>query len=220
MPADTSAGSRCRRMFQSTPPVAEGRCQVDFNGLSGGVLFQSTPPVAEGRCPDLRPARAALREFQSTPPVAEGRCPRLTDWLNGESTFQSTPPVAEGRCLERTPRSPAARLFQSTPPVAEGRCLLDWLEDACRRDVSIHAPRCRGAMPNIHWLVWCFAGGFNPRPPLPRGDASGASCADSAPFCFNPRPPLPRGDAVVIANDGDSGRDVSIHAPRCRGAMP
>ena len=59
--------------------------------------------------------------------------------------------------------------FQSTPPVAEGRCLRGVDADEARR-------------------------GFNPRPPLPRGDAGYVGMSASA-------------------------RLVSIHAPRCRGAM-
>ena len=84
---------------------------------------------------------------------------------------------------------------------------------------------------------------FNPRPPLPGGDASCPSAARTCRSCFNPRPPLPGGDACKIfwvggqyperfnprpplpGGDAPSpivcGRRtaVSIHAPRCRGAM-
>ena len=60
--------------------------------------------------------------------------------------------------------------------------------------VSIHAPRCRGAM-RVH-RDW---------PRLMRRS-------------FNPRPPLPGSDAV-FGLDFAAGKVVSIHAPRCRGAM-
>jgi hypothetical protein len=61
--------------------------------------------------------------------------------------------------------------------------------------VSIHAPRCRGAMLN------CFDAGefkrfsFNPRPPLPGSDARLTRFAAAMCLSFNPRPPLPGSDA-------------------------
>ena len=159
------------------------------------------------------------------------------------------------------------RLFQSTPPVAGGRCPTASAAHQ-RRHVSIHAPRCRGAMragePHGWYSIQCFnprpplPGGdaflpvprmarlasFNPRPPLPGGDAYSsyffppfAAVSIHAPRCrgamhgrsgfqgdgrqssFNPRPPLPGGDAIDAAVIKIEGL-VSIHAPRCRGAMP
>jgi len=83
--------------------------------------------------------------------------------------------------------------------------------------VSIHAPRCRGAMPGGKQLHPGRAG-FNPRPPLPRGDADCRNRRRAYNPGFNPRPPLPRGDAAALA-DGAGWSVVSIHAPRCRGAM-
>jgi len=62
-------------MFQSTPPVAEGRCLAEFGQPITIRTFQSTPPVAEGRCLIVEGERRFLKAlFQSTPPVAEGRC--------------------------------------------------------------------------------------------------------------------------------------------------
>ncbi len=84
--------------------------------------------------------------------------------------------------------------------------------------VSIHAPRCRGAMLSRHRQMGCAAARFNPRPPLPRGDALGGGCHSTNLWSFNPRPPLPRGDAPELTNRR-SHSFVSIHAPRCRGAM-
>ena len=40
------------------------------------------------------------------------------------------------------------------------------------------------------------------------------------PASFNPRPSLPRGDAAEGDRRAGDGVDVSIRAPRCRGAMP
>ena len=61
--------------------------------------------------------------------------------------------------------------------------------------VSIHAPRCRGAMRAKAIRPAMTPFGFNPRPPLPGSDAEAGG----------------RVEAVDM---------VSIHAPRCRGAMP
>ncbi len=108
--------------------------------------------------------------------------------------------------------------------------------------VSIHAPRCRGAMP-LSASGWVptplfqstppVAGGrcnrmpvpdrhdyrsFNPRPPLPGGDAGRDQAAGGTSMRFNPRPPLPGGDAR-LALPTTCRHKVSIHAPRCRGAM-
>ncbi len=136
-----------------------------------------------------------------------------------------------------------------------------------RQDVSIHAPRCRGAMqpvtkfspvsmqfqstlpvagercpPGARTACRRFSR-FNPRSPLPGSDASckppsssivrsfqstlpvaGERCGPSggqtiSSVSFNPRSPLPGSDALIPtwANIVDL---VSIHAPRCRGAMP
>ena len=60
--------------------------------------------------------------------------------------------------------------------------------------------------------------GFNPRPSLPRGDAFRALPLVMRGKSFNPRPSLPRGDAGFEVWYG-MRTGVSIHAPRCRGAM-
>ncbi len=110
-------------------------------------------------------------------------------------------------------------LFQSTPPVAGGRCER---VQPCHRHlghVSIHAPRCRGAMPcPLAHRNHCVSG-FNPRPPLPGGDAGRTRRRYLHRRSFNPRPPLPGGDALPAGNSFYFP-PVSIHAPRCRGAMP
>ncbi len=89
-------------------------------------------------------------------------------------------------------------------------------------DVSIHAPRCRGAMrllidservtvlfqstPPVAegrcaptGKTCATVSGFNPRPPLPRGDARRRGRRAVRRSGFNPRPPLPRGDAAMPA---------------------
>ena len=113
--------------------------------------------------------------------------------------------------------------FQSTPPVAGGRCAQCSPQRAPNQPVSIHAPRCRGAMPATVSKVFAIPSCFNPRPPLPGGDAysrmdeyggniefqstppvAGGRCTDRISIKFdsvgfNPRPPLPGGDASDAA---------------------
>ena len=87
----------------------------------------------------------------------------------------------------------AVNLFQSTPPVAGRRC-------------GICAKTSSGTSR------------FNPRLPLPGGDAMGAEGRETRGMCFNPRLPLPGGDALreFLVR---LGYPVSIHASRCREAM-
>ena len=128
-------------------------------------------------------------------PRCRGAMPGLIHWTQDELLFQSTPPVAGGRCPVVGVDGWARIMFQSTPPVAGGRCT-NWsgvnIGDYV---VSIHAPRCRGAMPLQRCRSLRIGWRFNPRPPLPGGDAHRQRC-------------------------DQHGQPVSIHAPRCRGAMP
>ncbi len=132
-------------------------------------------------------------------------------------------------------------MFQSTLPVAGERCPLLNSANLVSSSVSIHAPRCRGAMrapkkvtasiPSFQSTLpvagerciftpaiaeWNKS--FNPRSPLPGSDALSGSVGTSRTSCFNPRSPLPGSDALNQSRVlGD--KPVSIHAPRCRGAM-
>ncbi len=65
---------------------------------------------------------------------------------NRQVEFQSTPPVAGGRCNSASCVVTMEGRFQSTPPVAGGRCFLGRQAAVAGQFVSIHAPRCRGAM--------------------------------------------------------------------------
>ncbi len=195
----------------------------------------------------------------------------LSHWRSTPRTsrFQSTPPVAEGRCHSpgRAIRCPG-KSFNPRPPLPRGDAPVAPRLERRYMQVSIHAPRCRGAMPTIGIHIPQGITGFNPRPPVAEGRCRGRGCrgsgavrcfnprpplpsgdADNAghPWsgvadCFNPRPPLPRGDAGAAPREarsvarfqstpprGDARHNhsltsiptiVSIHAPRCRGAMP
>ena len=156
--------------------------------------FQSTPLVAERRCARSNSVRPATSKFQSTPLVAERRCASSRYLLPTNAGFNPRPSLPRGDAPGRKGIASWNKTFQSTPLVAERRCDPGAIYGAC-----IHC--------------------FNPRPSLPRGDA----CADDglilAVGSFNPRPSLPRGDAMIITTPVELLR-VSIHAPRCREAMP
>ncbi len=107
--------------------------------------------------------------------------------------------------------------FQSTLPVAGERCLRRGRHRPNDRLVSIHAPRCRGAMlldsATCRPRAW-----FQSTLPV-----AGERCLDGARSKgngqgFNPRSPLPGSDAPPSARQFLRSQ-VSIHAPRCRGAM-
>ena len=84
--------------------------------------------------------------------------------------------------------------------------------------VSIHAPRCREAMPRPTATPTTDRP-FQSTPLVAERRCSRISIFGRAWGCFNPRPSLPRGDASPMALAEPQDR-VSIHAPRCREAMP
>ena len=233
-----------------------------FAGTGG--LFQSTPPVAGRRCHLGEAMTQTYLEFQSTPPVAGRRCLRGTVWVVACISFNPRLPLPGGdavevfvvrvqrpvsihasRCREAMPEiwgvTHDNAMFQSTPPVAGRRCVPRAPLDGRVWRVSIHASRCREAMHGRRLALPIWAG-FNPRLPLPGGDAAwpapsstsgafqstppvaGRRCLLSAnvpatPESFNPRLPLPGGDAVCETVARANQIIVSIHASRCREAM-
>ncbi len=224
---------RCRGAMPNAPVLGRPKWEVSIHA-----------PRCRGAMPAAVARYQAGKQFQSTPPVAEGRCPPI----NRRSLFPAKVSIHAPRCRGAMPG------FHGRLAELDG--------------VSIHAPRCRGAMPRLEDLPGVFVQRFNPRPPLPRGDASicyrvshVANCFNPRPPLprgdarhlhpqaqrprrfnprpplprgdafsrhrqgtqrqgFNPRPPLPRGDAVMEIPFIDDVCVVSIHAPRCRGAMP
>ncbi len=85
-------------------------------------------------------------------------------------------------------------------------------------DVSIHAPRCRGAMPPCFSAAGSAALKFQSTLPVAGERCAGCSAQCARCTRFNPRSPLPGSDAGHLRSSCRAGR-VSIHAPRCRGAM-
>ena len=64
-------------------------------------------------------------------------------------------------------------------------------------NVSIHAPRFRGAMRGAFGEVGRHLVGFNPRSPFPGSDATrNGDLTDETQSGFNPRSPFPGSDAA------------------------
>ena len=239
-----SAGRGAGKVAAAVVSIHASRCREAMppprSTSSATSAFQSTPPVAGRRCsPDVI-GLYQLSCFNPRLPLPGGDAQRRhgNGRLHGVSIHAS-------RCREAMPAvstTPTTRKrFQSTPPVAGRRCGAQWREDG-HRLVSIHASRCREAMlrrrhrscsrfpVSIHASRCREAmraargsparrSSFNPRLPLPGGDArrwlekklavltfqstppvAGRRCAMLPAACislncFNPRLPLPGGDA-------------------------
>ncbi len=186
--------------------------------LSIGRVFQSTLPVAGERCHIILLPGELDKAFQSTLPVAGERCAALCQQSHTTSRFQSTLPVAGERCHgRRFRRFRQVGRFNPRSPLPGSDALLTMIRDASLA-VSIHAPRCRGAMRRLWaWRLWawsfqstlpvagercggfgrgaCGLGRFNPRSPLPGSDAPSGIIQQRRLPCFNPRSPLPGSDA-------------------------
>ncbi len=180
-------------MFQSTPLVVEGRCAGSSAIISCTVGFNPRPSLSRGDASTIRHRSIPALVFQSTPLVVEGRC--ATDACNYvfNKQFQSTPLVVEGRCKTYSTRRSPRRSFNPRPSLSRG----DAKEVRCMKlsnDVSIHAPRCRGAM-RTEDMGKTGDSEFQSTPLVVEGRCQQRSLWWSAPM------------------------SVSIHAPRCRGAM-
>ena len=116
-----------------------------------------------------------------------------------------------------SPAPTASTRFQSTLPVAGERCILQHPAAARQTVVSIHAPRCRGAMPRKPSTT-CSTMAVSIHAPRCRGAMRGYERGAFEAGRFNPRSPLPGSDAAALGV-ALVGLVVSIHAPRCRGAM-
>ena len=131
----------------------------------------------------------------TTPLVVEGRCSTKSSALLSGKSFNPRPSLSRGDAIYCGADRMIVKGFQSTPLVVEGRCLGIRRGVAVRTGVSIHAPRCRGAMRNHAgtcpgaFLVSIHAprcrGAMQTSNPLSRHQLRR----------FNPRPSLSRGDA-------------------------
>ena len=128
---------RCRGAMQS--PFLSRR-SPDESG------FNPRPSLPRGDAPYFRKHRKPANWFQSTPLVAEGRCAKRPGSLPVWRRFNPRPSLPRGDATTLAVTGRARSAFQSTPLVAEGRCAFPASSTVCRLQVSIHAPRCRGAM--------------------------------------------------------------------------
>ena len=181
-------------LFQSTPPVAGGRCSANNGVAVVPSRFNPRPPLPGGDA-IRKPSDLGYSDVSIHAPRCRGAMPSGALWIQRPGhLFQSTPPVAGGRCHLNPAIWQGMYRFNPRPPLPGGDAKSSGAVSAFD-GVSIHAPRCRGAMPG-------------------RAARRRSPCTR-----FNPRPPLPGGDASNPA-DRQTKEIVSIHAPRCRGAMP
>ena len=160
------------------------------------VRFQSTLPVAGERCRAGNTPALRSSCFNPRSPLPGSDAAAPLDLYSRTLWFQSTLPVAGERCAPARCNWRRVLPFQSTLPVAGERCRKNAAQFATARDVSIHAPRCRGAMPLPHTAPAYDEVTFQSTLPVAGERCQWQNCS--------------RGQ-----NDA-----VSIHAPRCRGAMP
>ncbi len=132
-------------------------------------------------------------------------------------SFNPRSPLPGSDARSRPSDKPAPRGFNPRSPLPGSDARHRREQDALD-DVSIHAPRCRGAMQRAGRVSSRHRLRFNPRSPLPGSDAASADSGLTMTYCFNPRSPLPGSDAIHDSAVSKALK-VSIHAPRCRGAM-
>ena len=130
-------------------PRCRGAQLISNEEVAAIYRFQSSPPVAGGRSDTSVAYFSGQDEFQSSPPVAGGRSLRLELTYRVSEMFQSSPPVAGGRSAEINQPSSGLLRFQSSPPVAGGRSDENAQNRLEHGAVSILAPRCRGAQPQM-----------------------------------------------------------------------
>ncbi len=207
-----------RSGFNPRPPSPRGDALAGISDVFIARRFQSTPPVTEGRCADVRRDQQDDRGFNPRPPSPRGDAESLRAGARHHCRFNPRPPSPRGDACGHRGSGPAGARVSIHAPRHRGamRCS----HRNCRADqvqVSIHAPRHRGAMPCSvpHRIASDW---FQSTPPVTEGRCDVFD--KRLPFWsrFNPRPPSPRGDAVQPASS-PGYYEVSIHAPRHRGAM-
>ncbi len=113
-------------------------------------------------------------------------------------------------------RLPMLRFNPRSPLPGSDARVRAWRE--AETEVSIHAPRCRGAMLRVVALA-IDRRQFQSTLPVAGERCHRGRAGRPIRPCFNPRSPLPGSDAGARRADMPCSKAVSIHAPRCRGAM-
>ena len=186
-----------RRRFNPRPrlPRGEALCGVPLRGSL--EMFQSTPPVAQGRSETVVLARDQIGVVSIHAPGCPGAKPSICSSSRTSISFQSTPPVAQGRSADRRRHSSFARCFNPRPRLPRGEA--SRTTSAARPTaVSIHAPGCPGAKLQRIARPTSEAR-FQSTPPVAQGRSSRAMPRERTSTGFNPRPRLPRGEARACA---------------------
>ncbi len=180
--------------------------------------FQSTLPVAGERCHIILLPGELDKAFQSTLPVAGERCAALCQQSHTTSRFQSTLPVAGERCHgRRFRRFRQVGRFNPRSPLPGSDALLTMIRDASLA-VSIHAPRCRGAMRRLWaWRLWAWS--FQSTLPVAGERCTERHYSTAALTLFQSTLPVAGERCTLDDQLGLMVGWVSIHARRCRGAM-
>ena len=117
-----------------------------------------------------------------------------------------------------SPRTGQRIAFQSTPPVAGERFVICTSSAWRTRPVSIHAPRCRGAMP-LAVPAWPSVPFVSIHAPRCRGAMRYLCSVGLNQAQFQSTPPVAGERCIDLEKQRVNIARVSIHAPRCRGAM-
>ena len=134
-----------RKLFQSAPAIAGGRCARALIQQHEGTEFQSAPAIAGGRCTSAPNHRQRAPRFQSAPAIAGGRCQGAFSMAASTRSFNPRPPLLAGDATQPRRSRRCQILFQSAPAIAGGRC--HHLHNVARyRAVSIRARHCWRAM--------------------------------------------------------------------------
>ncbi len=252
--------------FQSTLPVAGERSGFGLSWCRFAVEFQSTLPVAGERshldpgwqpeyrevsihAPRCRGAKlvslypsACSWRFQSTLPVAGERSSPARPSPKASPCFNPRSPLPGSEAERDDLPAALGNRFQSTLPVAGERSAGNHRIARIAANVSIHAPRCRGAKParrcveserpevSIH-APRCrgakrtqirpgrrICRSFNPRSPLPGSEAQPSRRAGNPIRLFQSTLPVAGERSSIRTRLFGGCSQVSIHAPRCRGA--
>ncbi len=134
------------------------------------ILFQSTLPVAGERCEYGFVLLALRYRFNPRSPLPGSDAGFSSLGVPSLKGFNPRSPLPGSDALLPEHQAFIVK-FQSTLPVAGERCGAAEFAGRQLHAVSIHAPRCRGAMhswDDDQWVPMCF----NPRSPLPGSDAT------------------------------------------------
>jgi len=202
--------------FQSTPPVAGGRCLFNPTAGAPAQCFNPRPPLPGDDASTDHEGSAQPRRFNPRPPLPGDDACRHSASTISESGFNPRPPLPGDDAGCRRGKKQGCHVSIHAPR-CRGTMPCRVANQSDLFNVSIHAPRCRGTM---RLLGRCRGRRiqFQSTPPVAGGRCYMPEMQTCTVVSFNPRPPLPGDDASLIAFC-DFFLRVSIHAPRCRGTM-